>query len=449
MSQAEDTPAQAPPPVAEALPSLAYRSYFLLIMALLSASVVGERYMMVVLVEPIRRELLLSDTAIGLVKDLAIAVVYILAVIPVARLADRWSKRKVVTIAAVVWSAAVLICGSARNFWMLLVGRAAIGLGEGGFTPPSQSWIADLFPIRQRATALSIFLLGASLGNFIGPAFGGWAGQEYGWRNAMLLASIPGFILAPVVWFTLRDYRAGLADGAPVSADKGPGFIDTLRLLLRIPTFPPLVIAASLNTLLTMGLISWAPAFMERTHGMPASVAGLQMGGAMFLGSVIGHSVGGPLADILGRRDLRWYIWMLMISGALAATVGWVLLTGPSERVFPLFGLNMLIGGLSAAPLMAIVSGLAPAQSRSTAVAVLMVAINVIGLGGGPLFVGMLSDALRPLYGEESLGMAMRWVLLVGIPSTALAWLASRTCRADLAAVGGWDTRKLKPAMAH
>jgi predicted MFS family arabinose efflux permease len=442
-------PEPRPPAPPAGLPSLAYRSYFLFMMVLVSASVVGERYMMVVMVEPIRRELHLSDTAIGLAKDMAIAIVYILAVVPLARLADRWSKRKVVAIAAVVWSAAVLLCGSARTFWMLLLGRAGIGLGEGGFTPPSQAWIADLFPIKQRATALSIFLLGASLGTFLGPALGGWAAHHYGWRNALMFASIPGFILAPIVWFTLRDTRAGLADGV-VAPDKPPApFLETARELLAIKTLPPLILAAGLNALLTLGLISWAPAFMQRTHGMPAQQAGLQMGGALFIGSVIGHTVGGPLADFLGRRDLRWYIWILMASGALAAALGYFILTGPADRVFPLFGLTMLMGGLSAAPLMAVVTGLAPVHSRATAVAVLMVTIQVVGLGGGPVFVGWLSDTLHPYYGEASLGMAMRWVLLAGVPSTILAWMASRTCRHDFAAAGGWGGAPIRGMAVH
>jgi predicted MFS family arabinose efflux permease len=417
-------------------PSTAYRAYFLLIMALVSASVVGERYMMVVLVEPIRKELHLSDTSIAMVKDLAIVLVYVAAVIPLARLADRWSKRRIVAIAATVWSAAVLVCGFAKGYWMLLIGRAGIGLGEGGFTPPSQSWIADLFPIRQRATALSIFLLGASIGNFAGPAFGGWAAHVYGWRGAMLLASIPGFILAPIVWFTLRDVPPGFADGQhKVRAAPAP-FLQTIRELLAIRTLPPFILATSFNALLTLGMVSWIPAFMERSHGVPAHIAGPQMGGALFLGSVIGHTVGGPLSDWLGRRDLRWYMWMMMLSGGLAALIGSILLRGPAAYVFPLIGLNMMIGGLSAAPMITTVTSLAPAHSRSTAVAIMMVAINVIGLGGGPLVVGALSDVLRPAYGEASLGIAMRTVLIVGIPSTLLTFIASRRCLADFAAAG-------------
>lgn len=421
------------------LPSMAYRSWFLFVMMLVSASVIGERYMMAVMVGPIKADLGLSDTQIGLAKDLAIAIVYVIAVIPLARLSDRWSKRKMVALAATVWSAAVLLCGLARNFGFLLVGRAAIGLGEGGFTPPSQSWIADLFPMKQRATALAIFLLGTSLGTFLGPAVGGWMTQEYGWRTAMMLASIPGFILAPIVWFTLRDVPAGLADGKSAEEVATRPFGETLRELMAIKTLPLLIGAAALTTLITMGLVSWAPAFMERSHGMSAANAGLQMGSALFLGSVIGHTIGGPLADWLGRKDLRWYIWIQLISSVLATIIAAVLLTGPKDMVFPLFGLNMLIGGLSAAPLMAVLAGLAPAHSRSVAVALLMVIVNVIGLGGGPLFVGWLSDMLNPAYGADALGMAMKCVLLVGIPGAILAFLASRTCLADFERAGGWD----------
>ena len=423
------------------LPSLAYRSWFLFLMVLVSASVIAERYMMGVLVEPIRHDLHLSDTQIGIANDLAIAIVYIIAVVPLARVADRWSKRNVVAAAAVVWSAAVLICGSARNFAMLLVGRSGIGLGEGGFTPSSQAWIADLFPPRQRATALAIFLLGASFGSFAGPTFGGWAAHAYGWRTAMMLASIPGFILAPIVWFTLRDSRPGLSDGYVQDTASYAGILETARSILKLRTLPLLMLAAGMNALTTTGLISWAPAFMQRTHGMSMQQVGLQMGGTLLAGSVLGHTIGGPLVDMLGRRNLRWYIWLPMIAGAASSIVGWFTLTGPAATVFPLFGLQVALGGVSAAPMLAVVAGLAPLRARATAVALLMVVIQVIGLGGGPNLIGMLSDLLHPTYGEASLGIAMRWSLIVGIPSTILLAFASRhyvadhaTARAELAA---------------
>ncbi len=448
MNQVDKTTPIAQEPV-EQLPSMAYRSWFLFIIMLVSTSVVAERGMMAVMVGPIKADLHLSDFSIGLAKDMAIAIVYVLAVIPLSRLGDRWQKRKVVALAIATWSVAVLLCGSAKNFAMLLIGRSGIGLGEGGFTPPSQSWIADLFPMRQRATALSIFLVGASLGQFAGPVFGGKLATEYGWQKAMMLMSIPGFILLPIVWFTLRDTRPGLADGTTVDALKQKPFMETVREILSIKTLPLLMIAAALNALLTAGMIGWAPAFMERSHGMPMQEAGKQMGLALLLGSFIGHSLGGPLSDFLGRRDMRWYIWMMMMSGLMATVVGWLTLSVSQEYVFPLFGLNLLVGGLSAAPLMAVVSGLAPAHSRSTAIALLMVIINTIGLGGGPTFIGWLSDMLHPYYGQESLAMAMRWVLVIGVPSFLLALAASRTCVADFAASGSWTNAKRGTVALH
>ena len=436
-------------PPRDQLPSMGYRSYFLLMMVLVSACVVAERYVLFVLVEPIRRDLHLSDFQIGLVKDFILAIVYVLAVIPIAHWSDRWSRKGIVALAALTWTVSVAICSIAKGFWVMLIGRAGIGLGEGAFTPPSQAWIADLFPPKQRGTALSIFLLGASLGTFLGPALGGWAAHQYGWRHTLLLASIPGLILAPIVWFTLRDVRAGLADGATAAQAERKRFIDVAKELMAIRTFPLLVVAAALNTLMTMGMISWAPAFIERTHGMPAREAGMQMGGALFLGSMIGHLLGGPLADLLGRKNVRWYLWLPMVSGAIAMIVGWLILTGPATRVFPLFGLQLLIGGLAAAPLMAVVTGLAPVSSRATAVAILMVVINVIGLGGGPVLVGWLSDLLHPVYGEASLGVAMRWSLLAGIPSTILAYLASRSYKADAEAARTRLAVDTAPQPAH
>lgn len=441
----DSTAPVAEPGSAVPLPSLAYRGWFLFVMVLVSASVVGERFMMAVMVGPIKRDLGLSDTQMGLVKDLAVTLVYLIAVIPVARLADRWSKRKIVAIACATWTVAVALCGLAKSVWALLLGRAAIGLGEGGFTPPGQSWIADLFPMSQRATALAIFLLGASLGHLSGPGLGGWLTSEYGWRQALLFASLPGLVLVPLVLFTLRDAPRGLADGHSAAELREQPFGESVREILAIRTVPLMIIASSLTALITMGLVSWTPAYMERVHGMSARAAGIGMGSALFLGSVIGHSIGGPLADFLGRRDLRWYVWIQLFSALGSMAIAWTMLTGPAERVFPLLGLNMLIGGLSAAPLLAVISGLAPAHSRSLAVALLMVMINIIGLGGGPLFVGWLSDMLNPAYGAQALGVAMRSVLVVGLPAALLAWLASRACRDDFARSGSWD-QGIRPA---
>jgi len=170
---------------------------------------------------------------------------------------------------------------------------------------------------------------------------------------------------------------------------------------------------------------------MARTHGMALADVGKGMGAALFFGSFIGHSLGGPLCDMLIRRDRRWYMWILIVAGVSAALFGYAMLTAPAEWVFPLMFAQFSIGGMSAAPMMAALAALAPARSRATAVTLLMLSINVIGFGLGPFFVGSLSQWLHPIYGEASLGVAMRWTLLVALPSTVCAWIASRRFIAD------------------
>ena len=396
-----------------------------------SASIVSARYVVFVLVEPMRHDLGLNDKQISAIKDLAFVIAYVFTAVPLGRLADRRSRRGLISIAALLWGLASMVCGGARNFWMLMLGRAGIGVGEAGFSSPAQSLIADTFPPSQRGTAIAIFLLGATLGNWIGPAFGGWAVQAHGWRWAYAAIGVPGLVLAPLIWFTLPDVRRGLSDGLVAARHAPAPFLETARTLFATRSLVMLFLASSLFSLVTMGLVSWLPAFMSRTHHMSAAQAGLQMGGALFFGTLIGHTSGGPMTDWLGRRDQRWYMWVPMLTGALAAAIGLVMLSGPSQFVFPLLFLQFAVGGMSAAPMMAAVAALAPASARGTAVAILLVFINVIGFGLGPFLVATISDLLHPVYGEASLAIAMRWTLLVAVPGALFAWIGSRHFRAD------------------
>lgn len=422
----------APQSTEPPLPGLGYRAWFLGLLVLLSASVVSARYVLFVLVEPIRHEFNLTDPQISAVKDLSFLLAYVLAAVPVARLSDTGSRRRIIAVAALGWSAAVMLCGQALGFVTLFAGRFGIGVSESAFSSSSQALIADKFPAKWRGTAVSIFLFGATMGNMIGPSFGGWAAKAHGWRWAFVVAGIPGLILAPLAWFTLRDVHRGMSDGARVSATPpaGPSWASA-RELLTIPSLTLMVLSIGFSALLTMGMVSWMPAFMARTHGMALADVGKGMGAALFFGSFVGHSLGGPLCDWLIRRDRRWYMWILIVAGVSAALFGYAMLTGPAEWVFPLMFAQFAIGGLSAAPMMAALAALAPARSRATAVTILMLSINVIGFGLGPFFVGALSQWLHPIYGEASLGVAMRWTLLVALPSTVFAWIASRRFIAD------------------
>jgi MFS family permease len=414
------------------LPSFAYRSYVLFLTVLVGGISLMDRQILSILVEPIRKEFGLDDKHIGLLTGFAFAVVYVVASIPAARLADRWSRRNVVAIAIGSWSVMTALCGFAQNFWQLFLARIGVGLGEAGGSAPVQALISDLFPRRQRGTAFSIYLLGPPLGMGVGLAAGGWVLAEYGWRTTLIVAGIPGLILVPLLLFTTRDVRAGVADGVTVKQDVRP-LGETMLTLWRIRTLPLLMCASTIQALIGMGMINWIPSFFSRSHGLDPIEVGTRLGGALALGSVLGHILGGPLADLLGRRDVRWHLWVPVLGSVGSASVAAFALTGSPELAFPLLGLQVMLTGLSASPMITICTTIAPIWARATSAACLMFIINLVGLGLGPVAIGWLSDVLRPVYGEESLRFALLGALVCAVPAATLFFLASRRYRHDLA----------------
>lgn len=414
-------------------PSFPRRAWVLLMAVLVGGISYMDRQILTMLVEPIRHEFDLTDRQLGLLTGLAFAVTYTLSAIPLARLADRWSRRGVTGIAVAVWSAMTMVCGMAGSFWQLFLGRVGVGLGEAGGSAPIQALLADYFPRRQRGTVLSIYLLGAPLGMGLGLAFAGWALVEYGWRWTFILAGIPGLVVAPLLLLTVREVRPGAADGLHHTAPQPP-FGHTIATLWRIRSLPLMLLAATLMALTGMGLQAFVPAFLERTHGLAPAEIGAKLGTALAAGSFLGHLSGGPLADFLGRRDLRWHLWTPIITGALAVVLVLLALNGSPDRAFVLFAVQVFLTGLFAAPMIAIATTLAPVWARATSAACAMFAINLVGLGLGPVLVGELSDLLRPTYGEESLRIALMLALLAFVPAALCFWLSSRFYRADLAA---------------
>lgn len=414
-------------------PSFPRRAWVLVMAILVGGISYMDRQILTMLVEPIRHEFALSDRQLGLLTGLAFAVTYTLSAIPIARLADRWSRRGVVSLALATWSGMTMLCGLAGNFWQLFLARVGVGLGEAGGSAPMQALLADYFPRRLRGTVMSIYLMGAPLGMGLGLAFAGWALVEYDWRTAFLLAGIPGLIVAPLLLFTVREVRPGAADGIGEAAVRA-GFRETIATLWRIRSLPLMMLAATLMTLIGMGLQAFVPAFLERTHGLSPAEIGAKLGAALATGSFLGHLAGGPLADVLGRRDLRWHLWTPIVTGALACGLVLLALNGSADRAFVLFALQVFLTGLFAAPMITIATTLAPVWARATSAACAMFAINLVGLGLGPVFVGELSDLLRPGLGEESLRVAMMLALLAYVPAAVCFWLASRSYRADHAA---------------
>ena len=395
-----------------------------------------DRWMLAILIPAIKADLDLSDSQIGFITGIAFSLFYAVMGIPIARMADRYSRRIVVSCAMAVWSAMTAVCGLAQSFLQLAVARVLVGVGEAGATPPSHSLIADLYPRERRALALSIYALGSPLGIFLGFLFGGWLAQTFGWRVALYSFGIPGLVLAGVVFAFLKEPVRGQADG--VTAPVEPLRLGvTMRTLFSRPTYVHNCIGSGLYTMAYLGLITWTPSFFERNHGMSIGEIGIWLGfiaGGAQLAGVLG---GGWLADRLSAYSMRWLMRLCAIAVLIAIPFYALAFLWPDPRL----GLLLLVipfvaSTMQAGPQHATTQGVSPIVMRATAAATYLLIVNLVG-GLGPQLMGLLSDFLSADYGN----MAIGWSLVI-VASTISIWsalhfyLASRTIIADIARAG-------------
>jgi len=181
------------------------RYYTLALLTLVYALNFLDRTIFNVLIEPIKKEFQLTDTMLGLLAGFGFVLMYSVLGMPIARLADRRSRRNIVAAGLAFWSAMTALCGMAQNVAMLTVARIGVGIGEAAGTPASQSIIADLFAKDERPRALGIFAIGTYLGVFLGYFFGGWVNKYFGWRAAFIGAGVPGIAIALLLWLTVTE----------------------------------------------------------------------------------------------------------------------------------------------------------------------------------------------------------------------------------------------------
>ena len=345
-----------------------------------------------VLLPLIKEDLQLSDTQLGLVTGFAFALFYATFGIPIARLADLWVRKRIISIALVFWSIMTALCGAAQNFAHLMLARIGVGAGEAGCIPPSHSLISDYFPVEKRSSALAIHTAGASIGIIIGLSLGGYLSVHIGWRWTFVLFALPGFVLALLAWLTLREPRRGHADGVTEETPAEPLF-ETLKLLFKIPSYPHLLGFFAFGTLAGFGFNQWLPSFYSRSFGMSQEHIGLFFGIALGAGGAIGGLLGGHLADRLMKVDVR--------RGALLGVVT-TLLSFPfwlgislSPTAWMALSFNFIAAALAAAPYganFAMLQGAAPPRTRALAAAIAMFCASIVGIGGGPFLTGVLSD---------------------------------------------------------
>ena len=408
---------------AVAAPGAAQRTVALWMLFAIGTLNFVDRQLLSVLVEPIRAEMAFSDTQFGLLTGLSFALFYALMGVPFAMAADRWHRVRLIAAACAVWSVFTAACGLAGNFVQLALARFGVGVGEAGGTAPSLSVLADYYPPERRPLVIGIFTANGPFGVFLGAAFGGWAAATIGWRGAFIAIGILGAVIAaPLLLMLVREPARGQMDARRSAADEaalpmGASF----ALFLRRRSLRMLAIASGLSAFVSYGMLNWIPAFLMRTQGMPLSALATWFAPAAGITFGLGIWGGGALVNWAARRSAAAYaIVPCVATMVLIPSFAAALLVDSWQWSLALMLVPMVACTIYVAPALALVQNLTPPRARATSSAILLLMFNLVGLGGGPLVIGMISDAMAPAYGADSLRYALLWTL----PAAALAAVA-------------------------
>lgn len=350
-----------------------------------------DRTIITVLQQPIKVELGLSDTQLGLLSGTAFALFYSVLGLPIARLAERYDRSRIIAVSLAAWSLMTMLCGTATSFAQLLLFRIGVGVGEAGGTPPAHALIADLYPPEKRATAISIYSLGVPIGILFGAVAGGALGEAFGWRTAFVVVGAPGLILAAIVAFVIRDPRT-LATRSRVS-ETPPSFRAALTYLLARRSFIHLVAGITMASTAGYGILAFTAPYFMRQFDASLSGAGFATGVITGLAAGVGTILGGIASDFAGRRDARFRAW-IPAAGLLAVaplSLSAYLQQGQVTTI-ALLMLSGIFQFLYLGPTYALVQTLAGPRMRATASALVLLTVNLVGLGIGPPLVGWLSD---------------------------------------------------------
>ena len=398
-----------------------------------------DRQIVNILAEPIKGELGLSDTQLGLLAGPAFAVFYAVLGIPIARYADNAKTNRVwlISICLAIWSAMTALCGVAQNFVQLALARIGVGVGEAGCTPAAHSLIADSVPPEKRSSAIAFFGLGIPIGGLLGLIIGGVVNDQYGWRMALMLVGMPGILLAFILPLIIRDPRR-CADSAHFNTAGSPvkaklSIKDAAREVFASKAYLYVFIAASFTAFLSYGKGLWTISFFIRSHGLSTTEAGLAMAVALGISGIIGTWLGGKMADVFGKRDKRHILTLPAIGMAIAAPILFAGYWAEDWRIaVALLILPTILNSAYYGPAYGCVQGLVRPEARAIAASLVVFGQNLIGLGMGPLLFGVLSDWLQPMAGDES----VRWVLYgaawLGLIPAFFFWRASLRLNAEL-----------------
>jgi len=406
-----------------------------------------DRTILSILVRPIKAEFQLSDTDMGLLLGPAFAIVYSVLVLPFGRWADTTGiRRSIIAGCLVAWSGFTAATAAVTSFAQLFMVRMGVGVGEAGATAPSVSMLSDYLPPSRRAAGMSVISIGAVVGIGLGMVVGGWIEQRWGWRAAFLAVGLPGVLVAAIFRLTIREPERGANEGLDGSARVA--FWPSLRVLLGSRTYQFILLANAFSLLAAMGRNLWEPSFLIRSYGMNELTAGTWYFVTSPIPSMLGIFLGGYLADRLGGRDKRWYMWVPALGQASSVPILVAFLLWPASDLialpsfmsglgiegipvgFVLSFFGSILGSFFTAPFLATIQGVSPLRMRAFAAGISSLISTLVGHALGPLVVGVLADSFSTRFGEEALRYSLLVPTVVPLCSAAVCvWGAAHVGR--------------------
>ena len=415
----------------------AYSWYVLGVLGCVSLANYYDRNLISILVEPIKRDLRLSDAQIGLLSGFAFALAYSVFGIPVARLADRYGRTRILGLALAAWSAMTVLTGRTADFLTMLLARAGVAMGEAGGLPATHALVADYFGPKRRGTALSVIGVCGGLGASLALAGGGLINDWRGWRTAFFLGGIAGLVLAIVLWSTVSE-PVQASVNARHEANRKARLTSTVRTLWGRRSYLHLCVGLAICAVGAYGQFAWTPAFLMRSYHLSTAQVGGYYSAALGPATLVSILFGGALNDWLLKRRKSAPLWILAVTFGVTVPASLVfLLVHQLSLALSMAVVTTLLGGLWVGPSYALVQSLSGPALRATAAAIFMMVVNIVGLGLGPYLTGLLSDALSVRFGDQALGLSLSVVTTISGLGVIHFVMAMRTVEADMAEAEG------------
>lgn len=405
-------------------PLAGHRTALLLLVLAYTLSI-SDRMILSILFPDIKAEFGISDAQLGLLGGISFALFYAVLGIPIARLSDQSNRKWIIIISIVIFSIMTVLGGLATGFVSLLIFRIGVGVGEAGVGPASHSIIADYFPPKRRGFAMATLMLGGSFGMMLGFVGGGIIAENYGWRIALISVGLPGVLLALVMAKLLKEPGRGTFETE--EAEPPPPVFTTAQVMWVNPAMRHIVAGSVIAGLMSYGLTQWLPTFFIRTHDLSQSQTGMVMAGVFGILGAIGALVAGKAFDRLSVRGFQYGLRMLAIVPFITMPFFIMgLLADDLTTALLFFIIPGLAGNYAIGPTLAMVQTLSPVNMRAVSAAIKMLFLNLVGMGLGPLLVGILSDMLEPQYGSDALSVALAYFALIGLWGSVHLWLCGQ-----------------------